>query len=61
MATRDTIVAGASMGGIETLKNLVVQLPEDLPTVLFVVMHLAGNRSSILAHILDQNTALTVK
>ncbi|HKF95066.1 MAG TPA: chemotaxis protein CheB [Gammaproteobacteria bacterium] len=61
MTTRDIIVAGASMGGIETLKNLVVQLPEDLPAALFVVMHLAGNRSSILAHILDQNTALTVK
>jgi two-component system chemotaxis response regulator CheB len=49
MTNRDIIVIGASAGGIEALKNLVVQLPDNLSAALFVVLHLALDRPSVLA------------
>lgn len=44
----DIIVAGASMGGVEALLELVSGLPSDFPASLFCVMHfLSGTRSSL--------------
>jgi len=42
---RDIIVIGASAGGIEALKRLVSELPEDMPAALFVAMHLSHEPS----------------
>ncbi|PBB17853.1 chemotaxis protein CheB [Mesorhizobium sp. WSM4313] len=34
------IVMGASAGGIEPLKQIVANLPVDLPAAIFVVLHI---------------------
>jgi Chemotaxis response regulator containing a CheY-like receiver domain and a methylesterase domain len=57
----DIIVIGASMGGIETLSNLVAQFPEDLPAAIFIVVHIAPNGPGVLAQILDRTGPLTAK
>jgi len=42
---RNIIVLGASAGGLETLDQLVGQLPPDLPASLFIVQHMAPHNS----------------
>ena len=34
MATRDTIVIGASAGGVQALSQLIAELPPDLPAAI---------------------------
>lgn len=46
---RDIIVIGASAGGLEALKRLVRDLPQDLPAALFVVVHIGARRSTLPA------------
>jgi len=54
MATRDTIVIGASAGGVEALTELVRSLPGDLPATIFVVLHLSPDSRSVLPEILSR-------
>ncbi len=49
MKHRDITVIGTSLAGIETLKGQIVQLTEDLPVAIFVVLHLKVGRKSIPA------------
>lgn len=42
---RNIIVVGTSAGGLETLDQLVGQLPTDLPASLFLVQHMGANNS----------------
>ncbi|MEA2178991.1 MAG: two-component system, chemotaxis family, protein-glutamate methylesterase/glutaminase [Solirubrobacteraceae bacterium] len=51
---RDLVVIGASAGGVEALKRLVGDLPEDLPAAVCVVLHIAPTSTSALAGILDR-------
>src|SRR6266849_10790814 len=51
MVTRDIIVVGASIGGVEALQTLVAGLPPDFQAALFVVLHI-GNGTSRLPEIL---------
>jgi two-component system chemotaxis response regulator CheB len=52
------IVIGASAGGLEPLRDVVAQLPADLPAPVFVVMHLPANHKSYLPYILSQTGPL---
>jgi two-component system, chemotaxis family, protein-glutamate methylesterase/glutaminase len=52
MSGHDMIVIGASMGGVEALKNLVRQFPHDLPASVMVVQHSYPHHRSLLAEIL---------
>jgi two-component system chemotaxis response regulator CheB len=54
MHTRDIIVVGASMGGVEALTALVRQLPAGLPAAVLVVQHTSTQSPGLLGHILDQ-------
>ncbi len=50
---QDLIVIGASAGGVEALKRLVAQLPEDLPAAVLIVLHVWSQGRSILPQILN--------
>jgi two-component system chemotaxis response regulator CheB len=53
MEGHDTVVIGASAGGVEALVKLVGQLPADLPAHLLVVLHVASDHTSLLPRILN--------
>lgn len=54
MPTKDIVVVGASVGGIEALRTIVGGLPKDFPASVFVVLHTAAESPGILADILDR-------
>jgi two-component system chemotaxis response regulator CheB len=58
---QDIIVVGTSAGGVETLIQLVGQLPPDFPASIFVVLHTAPDSPGFLAHILDGRGYLPAK
>ena len=60
MATRDTIVIGASAGGVEALYKLVSALPANLPAAVFIVLHIPSNAPSLLPDILSRESRLRV-
>ena len=53
MPKRDTIVVGASAGGVDALKKLASGLPDDLAAAVFVVTHLSPTGGSFLPKILS--------
>ena len=61
MATRDTIVIGASAGGVQALLTLVGDLPHDLPAAVFIVLHVSPNVPSLLPDILARDSRLRVR
>ncbi|MFI7589157.1 chemotaxis protein CheB [Spongisporangium articulatum] len=61
MAQRDTIVIGASAGGVEALRSLLGGLPGDLPAAVLVVMHTPPSAINALASILRRSTSLVVR
>lgn len=60
MATRDTIVIGASAGGVQALLKLVAELPADLPAAVFLVLHVPPDVPSFLPEILLRDAQLGV-
>jgi len=59
MQGHDIIVIGASAGGVQTLKELVQELPEHLPASLFIVLHTANQGGdSLLPAILERKGPL---
>ena len=60
MATRDTIVIGASAGGVQALITLVANLPADLPAAVFIVLHVSPTVPSLLPTILARDSNLPV-
>jgi two-component system chemotaxis response regulator CheB len=61
MATRDTIVIGASAGGVEALCALVSALPANLPAAIFIVLHIRADSPSLLPGILARESQLPVE
>jgi two-component system, chemotaxis family, protein-glutamate methylesterase/glutaminase len=58
MAGHDMIVIGASMGGVEALKRLAAQFPQDLPASVLVVQHTYPHSQPLLAEILNKVSSL---
>lgn len=54
------IAIGASAGGVETLREVVSQLPADLPAPVFVVLHIPPYVASTLPSILESSGPLKV-
>jgi two-component system chemotaxis response regulator CheB len=52
------VAVAASAGGVEALRKLVSQLPADLDATLCVVLHIPPTGRSLLAPILDRDSAL---
>jgi two-component system chemotaxis response regulator CheB len=57
---RDTVVLGASAGGIEALGRLLPAFTLDVPASVFVVLHLAADGHSVLDQILARATQYEV-
>lgn len=60
MSKRDIIVIGASAGGMEALKKLVAQLPDNFLGALFIVWHISPECRSLLPEILARLCPLPV-
>jgi two-component system chemotaxis response regulator CheB len=60
MAMHDTIVIGASAGGVPALADLVEGLPADLPAAVFIVLHVPADAPSLLPGILARDSRLMV-
>ena len=60
MATHDTIVVGASAGGVQALTKLVTGLAPELPAAVFIVLHVAPDVPSYLPTILSRDARLPV-
>jgi two-component system, chemotaxis family, protein-glutamate methylesterase/glutaminase len=60
MNTHDTIVVGASAGGVQALTKLVTGLAPDLPAAVFIVLHVAPDVPSFLPTILSRDARLPV-
>jgi two-component system chemotaxis response regulator CheB len=60
MATHDTIVVGASAGGVQALKTLVSGLSKDLPAAVFIVLHIPSDSPGMLAEILARDSKLAI-
>ncbi|HZF31260.1 MAG TPA: chemotaxis protein CheB [Gammaproteobacteria bacterium] len=58
---RDTVVVGASAGGVAPLRTLLAQLPRNFGGSVFVVQHLAPHAASYLADALQAATPLSVQ
>ena len=58
---RDTIVVGASAGGIRALQTLMAGLPEDLAAAVIVVNHIPVDSQSALPQILSSAGVLEAK
>ena len=60
MQTRDIVVIGSSMGGIEALSTLVRQLPASLLAAVCVVQHLSEESPGMLSEILARRASIDV-
>ncbi|HEY2942055.1 MAG TPA: chemotaxis protein CheB [Vicinamibacteria bacterium] len=58
MPGQDIIVVGASAGGVEALKQIVAQLPPDLPAAIFAAIHVAPSGPRLLPAILNASGRL---
>lgn len=61
MTVRDTIVIGASAGGVEALRRLLGGLPAAFPARVLIVLHLPATGVNTLASVLGRSTAMTVR
>jgi two-component system chemotaxis response regulator CheB len=53
-AGQHLVVIGASAGGVQALRELVSELPEDFPAAILVVLHIAPAGTSVLPQILQR-------
>lgn len=58
-ARRDLVVIGASAGGVEVLRRVVGDLPEDLKAAVCIVLHIAPSSPSALSAILQRASRLS--
>jgi two-component system chemotaxis response regulator CheB len=53
-AGQHLVVIGASAGGVEALRDLIAELPDDFPAAVLVVLHIAPAGTSVLPQILQR-------
>jgi two-component system chemotaxis response regulator CheB len=61
VSQRDTVVVGASAGGVAAIRTLVAGLPADFPGRILVVLHIPPSGGNALASILSRSTSLKVR
>ena len=60
MPNRDTIVIGASAGGVQALRALVAEFHPNLSAAIFIVLHIPADVPSLLPTILNRDSTLPV-
>lgn len=60
-ARRDTVVIGASAGGVTALRTLLASLPETLPASVLIVQHQSPEGPTHLPQLLQAVTRLAVR
>src|SRR5262245_18024444 len=61
MSGHDIIVMGASSGGIETILEIVSELPRDLPAAVFIVVHVPPHSKTKFPEILSRTGQIPAK
>ena len=49
VGSRDTVVIGASAGGIQALRTIVRELPSPFPAAILIVLHIGSHESALAA------------
>lgn len=60
MTRRDTVVIGASAGGVDAIPRILGQLPDDFPAAIIIVQHLSPDTGTSLAAIFQRQSRLPV-
>jgi two-component system, chemotaxis family, protein-glutamate methylesterase/glutaminase len=60
MATHDTIVIGASAGGVQASTKLIAGVPAHLPAAVFLVIHISAHSPGVLPQIIGRASRLPV-
>ncbi len=61
-ATRyDAVVIGVSAGGLNALRTILPELPEDFPAAVIICQHLNPQSDDFIARYLDEISAIRVK
>lgn len=60
MFGHDIIVIGASAGGVDALPRLIGNLPADLPSSVFVVLHIPAQGRDLMPEIIRRAATLSV-
>ena len=55
------VVIGASAGGVDALGEIIARLPKNFPLPIIIVLHIPGDRPSLLAELFGSTTQLRVK
>ena len=55
------VVIGGSAGAIDVLTRLFPEIPAGFPVPIMIVIHLPADKKSIVAQLLDEKSAVTVK
>ncbi len=61
MTGRDTIILGASAGGIDAISRVIHTLPHDLASAVLVVQHMAPHAEPMLVAILQRASEIAVR
>jgi two-component system, chemotaxis family, protein-glutamate methylesterase/glutaminase len=61
VSQRDTVVVGASAGGVAALRTLLAGLPADFPARILVVLHVPATGVNALASVLARSSAMKVR
>jgi two-component system, chemotaxis family, protein-glutamate methylesterase/glutaminase len=61
VSQRDTVVVGASAGGVAALRTLLAGLPAEFPGRVLVVLHVPSTGMNTLASVLARSTSLKVR
>lgn len=61
MVRRDTVVIGASAGGVDAVPRIVGQLPHDLAAAVLIVQHMAVHPHPMFVDIIQRHAAIPVR
>lgn len=57
----NAIVIGASFGGIDAIRHVLLHLPEEVDVPVFIVLHIGNNRIDSFINFLNNNTHYQVQ